>query len=336
MDIDIILDTRASAGQLAELGQLAEKNGIRGVWVSSLLDSRDPFTNLSTLAQSTSRLNLGPVAVNPYDTHPVRIASALLTLNELANGRARIVIGGGGEALDALGIKPQRRVRVVAECVEIIKAAASGKPVSHAGEIFQVNNLCLNWLQARTPPIYVGASMQQMLGMSARVADGIMMSDMPPTLASDAISTLDQGLEKYSRRRAEFQTNCFAAWHVYADLEQARREARQWLVLRGIFRPWLLSEFLEAKDVDLVMNSTAAFWSAFNERTHLVDGVPDSVLDTLVDNLTFTARIGDLHRTIEKLQEYASAGLSGISLRLYADPAASIRLLGKRVLPAMQ
>jgi hypothetical protein len=56
----------------------------------------------------------------------------------------------------------------------------------------------------------------------------------------------------------------------------------------------------------------------------------------LVDNLTFTARIGDLHRTIEKLQEYASAGLSGISLRLYADPAASIRLLGKRVLPAMQ
>ena len=336
MEIDVILDTRASAGRLAELGQLAEKNGIRGVWVSSLLDSRDPFTNLSVLAQSTSQLKLGPVAVNPYDTHPVRIASGLLTLNELANGRARIVIGGGGEALDALGIKPQRRVRVVAECVEIIKAAASGNPVSHAGEIFQVKNLCLNWLQAKTPPIYVGASMPQMLGMSARVADGIMMSDMPPALAARAVATLDRGLEKFSRSRPEFQTNCFAAWHVYADLEQARREARQWLVLRGIFRPWLLSEFLEAKDVDLVMNSTAAFWNAFNERTHLVDGVPDSVLDTLVDNLTFTARIGDLHRTIEKLQEYASAGLSGISLRLYADPAASIRLLGKRVLPAMQ
>ena len=126
MEIDVILDTRASADQLAELGQIAEENGIRGVWVSSLLDSRDPFTNLSVLAQSTTRLNLGPVAVNPYDMHPVRIASALLTLNELADGRARIVIGGGGEALDSLGIKPQRRVRVVAECVEIIKAAASG------------------------------------------------------------------------------------------------------------------------------------------------------------------------------------------------------------------
>ena len=336
MEIDVILDTRASAGELAELGQLAEENGIRGVWVSSLLDSRDPFTNLSVLAQSTRRLNLGPVAVNPYDMHPVRIASALLTLNELANGRARIVIGGGGEALDSLGIKPQRRVRVVAECVEIIKAAAMGQPVSHSGEIFQVKNLCLNWLQADAPPIYVGASMPQMLRMSARVADGIMMSDMPPTLASEAISTLDQGLEKFGRSRPGFQTNCFSAWHVYEDLEQARQEARQWLVLRGIFRPRLLREFLAAEDVELVMQSVAAFWQAFNTRSHIVEGVPDSILDALVDNLTFTASIEDLDRKIDKLHEYAASGLSGISLRLYQNPAASIRLLGERVLPSFR
>jgi len=336
MEIDVILDTRASAAELSELGQLAEKNGIRGVWVSSLLDSRDPFTNLSVLAQSTTRLMLGPVAVNPYDMHPVRIASALLTLNELANGRARIVIGGGGEALDSLGIKPQRRVRVVAECVEIIKAAATGQPVSHSGEIFQVSSLCLKWLKANAPPVYVGASMQQMLGMSARVADGIMMSDMPPALATAAIATLDKSLAEHSRERPEFQTNCFAAWHVYADPQQARREARKWLVLRGIFRPWLLSEFLADEDVELVMRSEPAFWQAFNAQSHIVEGVPDSVLDALVENLTFTASIDDLDRKIEKLHEYLASGLSGISLRLYHDPAASIRLLGERVLPALQ
>jgi 5,10-methylenetetrahydromethanopterin reductase len=336
MEIDVILDTRASADQLAELGQIAEENGIRGVWVSSLLDSRDPFTNLSVLAQSTTRLNLGPVAVNPYDMHPVRIASALLTLNELADGRARIVIGGGGEALDSLGIKPQRRVRVVAECVEIIKAAASGQPVSHLGEIFQVSNLRLNWLQADPPPIYVGASMQQMLGMSARVADGIMMSDMPPPAATRAVATLDRALQENASSRPKFQTNCFAAWHVYEDAEQARQEARQWLVLRGIFRPWLLREFLADEDVELVMRSGAAFWKAFNAQAHIVEGVPDSVLDALVDNLTFTACVEDLDRKLEKLHEYAASGLSGISLRLYQDPAASIRLLGERVLPAIR
>ena len=109
MDIDVILDARARADELAELGRLAEDAGIRGIWVSSLLDSRDPFANLVPLATSTGRIRLGPVAVNPFDMHPVRIAASLLTLNELAGGRARIVVGGGGEALDAVGIKPLRR-----------------------------------------------------------------------------------------------------------------------------------------------------------------------------------------------------------------------------------
>ena len=139
------------ASELAELGQLAEQFGIRGVWVSSLLDSRDPFVNLVVLAQSTEKILLGPVAVNPYDIHPVRIASSFLTLNELAGGRARLVIGGGGEALEALGIQPERRVRVVRECVEIIKAAAAGESVQYSGELFQASNLCLSWLEAPTP-----------------------------------------------------------------------------------------------------------------------------------------------------------------------------------------
>ena len=246
MQIDVILDARARAQELAELGQLAERCGINGVWVSSLLDSRDPFANLALLAHSTSRIRLGPIAVNPFDTHPVKIASALLTLNEMASGRARIVIGGGGEALQALDIRPARRVRAVRECVEIIRAAASGERVSYAGELFRVSNLQLRWLESAPPAVYVGASQQQMLRMAAACADGIMMSDMPPAPAAQAIATLDAALKSHGRQRPEFATNVFTAWHVYRDRQQALREARRWLLLRGIFRPWLLAEFLRS------------------------------------------------------------------------------------------
>jgi hypothetical protein len=123
---------------------------------------------------------------------------------------------------------------------------------------------------------------------------------------------------------------------VYADREQAMREARRWLVLRGIFRPWVLSEFLDQKEVDLVMASTAAFWNAFRQQSHIVDGVPDSVLNTLVENLTFAGSIDDIDKKIDKLKAFESAGLSSISLRLYHDPAESIRLLAQRVLPALR
>ena len=87
------------------------------------------------------RIGLGAIAVNPYDTHPVRIATGLLTLNEYAQGRARIVVGGGGEALQALGIRPERRVRAVGECVEILKGVTPGAPFSFHGQMYQVAEL---------------------------------------------------------------------------------------------------------------------------------------------------------------------------------------------------
>jgi len=335
LKIDVILDARASAAELAELGQLAEEVGIRGVWVSSLLDSRDPFTNLSVLATVTKRLLLGPIAVNPFDMHPVRIASSLMTLNELADGRARIVIGGGGEALDAVGIKPLRRVRAVAECVDIIKAAASGEDVNYEGKLYEVHKLRFGWLRRPAPPVFVGASMDQMLRMAARVADGSMMSDMPVPLAAAAIGKLDQALDEHDRRRPAFQTHAFAAWHVYDDRDRAVREARQWLVLRGIFRPWVLAEFLDADAVALVMRSTGAFWTAFRTGSPVVEGVPDDVLDAMIDNLAFVGGSEDIDKQLDKLRRFEAAGLEAMALRLYAEPAASIRTIGERLIPAL-
>ncbi len=335
MDIDVILDARASADELTVLGRAAEAAGIRGIWVSSLLDSRDPFTNLSVLARATSRILLGAVAVNPFDMHPVRIASGLLTLNELACGRARLVVGGGGEALAALGIKPARRVRAVAECVDILQAAAAGQLVNFTGELYRVRNLQFSWVESPPPPIYVGASQAQMLRMAARVADGIMMSDMPSALTASAVTTLDIALQTHGKSRPEFATNAFTAWHVYRDADAARAEARRWLLLRGIFRPWLLAEFLDPAEVQLVMDSQPAFAAAFRAGSAEVEGVPESVLDALVDNITFCGALADIDGKLLKLREYAQAGLGAIALRLYDSPLESIRILGEQLIPAV-
>lgn len=336
MQVDVILDTRARADALAGLGVLAEQCGIGGVWVSSLNDSRDPWANLSLLAQRTSRLTLGPIAVNPFDTHPFKIAAGLLTLNELAGGRARIVVGGGGEALQALGITPARRVRAVGECLDIIRAAATGAAVNYEGEVYKVRNCRLGWIEAPAPPVYAGAGQAQMLRMAARAADGIMMSDVPPGPAAGVIGTLDAGLAAAGRSRPSFWTSVFTAWHVHDDLARARAEARRWLFLRGIFRPWLLAEFLDADEVQLVMNSQGAFARAFAAGSAEVEGVPGAVLDALVDNVTLCGTPQDVDKLAGKLRELHDAGLGGVALRLYADPARSIRLIGERIVPALR
>jgi alkanesulfonate monooxygenase SsuD/methylene tetrahydromethanopterin reductase-like flavin-dependent oxidoreductase (luciferase family) len=335
VNVEIILDGRARAGDLAELGQLAERYGIGGVWVSSLNDSRDPFTNFVPLALATTGLRMGPIAVNPFDTHPLKIAASLLTLNELARGRARIVIGGGGEALQALGIRPARRVRAVAECVEILRAASAGQSVHYKGQIYTVANCRFGWIESPLPPIYVGAGQEQMLRTAARVADGIMMSDMPPAPARRTLAMLDGFLAQHGRCRPAFWSSVFTAWHVYPDVTMARREARRWLLLRGIFRPWLLAEFLDEVEVQLVMASQPAFLQAFMAGSHDVHGVPDRVLDALVDHVTLCGSSERLDPLIAQLRNLKDAGLGSVALRLYTDPATSIRLIGERVVPAL-
>ncbi|MDP6437848.1 MAG: LLM class flavin-dependent oxidoreductase [Gammaproteobacteria bacterium] len=335
MQIDLILDARARPSELAELGGLAEELGFGGIWVSSLLDGRDPFANMVRLADATAAIALGPVAVNPWDMHPVKISGALHTLNEISGGRARIVIGAGGEALASLGLKPRRRVRAVQECVEIIRIASGGKRFDFAGALYQVNGYGLGWLESPAPKVYVGANMDQMLRMSGRVAEGVMLSDLPIRLTSGAIQTARAAAAANDRNPDNLWFSTFTAWHVYDDIEQARREAKRWLLLRGLFRPWVLQEFLEPDEVELVMASQPAFLQAFVQGSHEIEGVPDGLADKLVDNLTLTASTDRLDGLVEELLAYRDAGLSSVSLRLYADPADSIRLLAEKVLPAV-
>jgi alkanesulfonate monooxygenase SsuD/methylene tetrahydromethanopterin reductase-like flavin-dependent oxidoreductase (luciferase family) len=335
MDIDLILDARASADELAELGVLAEELGFSGIWVSSLLDGRDPFANMSVLARATRRIAMGPIAVNPWDMHPVRISAGLHTLNELSEGRARIVIGGGGEALASLGLKPARRVRAVQECVEIIRTASLGKRFDYAGELYRASGYGLGWLESAAPRVYIGANMEQMLCMSGRVADGVMLSDLPANLAQQAIATARSAAADAGREPAELWFSSFTAWHVYTDELQARNEAKRWLLLRGLFRPWVLQEFLEQPDIDLIMNNQAAFVNAFAAGSHVIENIPDGLADALVDNLTLTATPESLHGLSEELARYKAAGLTSVSLRLYEEPAEAMQLLAAKVLPAL-
>jgi len=336
LNIDLILDARASADELAELGVLAEQLGFAGIWVSSLLDGRDPFANMSVLARATQKIALGPIAVNPWDMHPVRISGALHTLNELSNGRARVVIGGGGEALAALNLQPKRRVRAVHECVELIKLASRGQKFDYIGQLYQARGYSLGWLQSAAPKVYVGANMDQMLRMAGRVADGVMLSDLPPKLATRAIAKAREAADDNNRDSAGLWFSSFTAWHVYADEEQARQEAKRWLLLRGLFRPWVLQEFLNADEIATVMANQASFVKAFTEKSHVIPGVPESIIDKLVAALTLTAARDNVDALIGELQAYRHAGLTSVSLRLYQQPAESMQLIAERMLPALQ
>ncbi len=336
MRIDIILESDKSENEVIELGQLAERYGLGAVWMPNKLDGRDPFMSFALLAKSTSKIKMGPIAISPFELHPIKMATSLLTLNELSDGRACIVVGGGGGSVEAMGLKPERRIAAVKECVEILNIAAKGEVVNYEGEIYTARRFEPTWVKATpSPMIYVGANKGSMLKMAARSADGIMMSDIPLPLMEELANVAYDTVEEEGKSKADFPINNFFAWHVYADKEAARREARRWLVLRGMLFPQYLKPFLSPEDVELVRSNMGAFFKAWRNNTHIIEGVPDEVVNKLVDGLTLWGDFDDLDGIIDELKQFEKLGLTEIALRLYQDPAASIKLIGEKVVPAL-
>src|SRR5260370_33496753 len=96
MGIGIVLNGRRSADEIAELAVLAEENGLRQLWLSGGARTKDHFLRLAVAATRTKTIGLGPIAISPFEAHPVRIGLELLTLHEIARSRSRTVRTGGG------------------------------------------------------------------------------------------------------------------------------------------------------------------------------------------------------------------------------------------------
>lgn len=347
MRVDVIVDAGLAPGDIARLAVLAEDAGVGTLWTASYLSARDPWSNLVAAAQATRTIGLGAIAVNPWESHPVRIATGLLTLNEYAHGagparaerpcagRARVIVGGGGEALQALGITPARRVRAVGECVRILTGVTPGTPFSFEGELFRVSGYDPVWATAPKPPVYVAANKPQMLRMAAAHADGVMLSDLPPVLCAERIGWVRAHLEERGRSTADYRFSNFLAWHVQADPQQARREARRWLGYRGLFRRWVLTTFISDAEYDLIEAHRADIYALAEQKGDRVDGVPDELLDRCVDRLTLTGTPAEMPRFLEQLRSMERAGCTEVALELHAEPEASLRLIGEHLVPAL-
>jgi len=337
MKFHIILEANNSPERVAELARLAEGYGMSGIWVSNMHDARDPFVLFTEAARTTEHIRLGPVAVSPYELHPLKMANSLLTLNEIAGGRAQIGVsaGDGGTAM-AMGFKAERRLRAVRECVEIIEAAATGEPIRYDGQMYKALYYHPSWITQPAPEVYVCAGGPQMLASSAKYAQGIFLGDHLPEHVAAVNETIRGAQAEVGRSDDNFRLLNFWAWHVKESREDARAEARMWLAVR--VTPWPVyyhRGILPDADMQVVWDNLPAINQAFFRKSPDIQGIPRDILDRLVDRCSSTASIAELDTEIDRIRQFEAAGLTDIALRIYANPENSIRLIGERVMPAL-
>src|SRR5262249_19532445 len=158
----------APAPRLVAAAAAAEEAGLDEFWLGDEGPAaRDAFAVLAAVAMRTTRIRLGIAITNPYLRHAAVAAAEMMTVHELAGGRALLGLGPGGRM--ALGPARVERVAPLAaarQALATMRAVTRGTPAegfAPGPAPFVAPDL----------PLYIGSRGEQFNRLASAEADGV-------------------------------------------------------------------------------------------------------------------------------------------------------------------
>ena len=152
-----------------QMAETVERLGYDSVWVGDSITSKprlEPLTIMSALAARTQRVKIGTAVMLTALRHPVHLAHALATVDNVSNGR--IILGAGAgrgdnqmyvDEHDAVGIPVAERADRMEEGIRILRALWSEEDVSFEGDFYPLNNVTLEPQPLQDPlPIWISSN----------------------------------------------------------------------------------------------------------------------------------------------------------------------------------
>ncbi|HEX2194099.1 MAG TPA: TIGR03842 family LLM class F420-dependent oxidoreductase [Candidatus Limnocylindria bacterium] len=329
MDFGFTLKPENDVRRTVELTKRAEAAGFDYGW---LFDShvlwREPYVLLTLMAQASERMRLGTCVTNPATREPSVTASALAVLNEVSGGRMDLGIGRGDSARRVLG-KPPTTIKTLEEAINVIRALVEGRAVT-----YEDTELQLPWVEGRwTLPVWVAGYGPMAIGMTARVADGLILQLADVDLIRWFIGQLREAESTAGRDPGSVKVQAAAPAHV--GPRELGRERTRWF-------PALVSNHV----VDLVNRYPReqlpeALTGYIRDRTgydyhhHAEVGSDNAAFvgDEVTDRFCV---LGEPEEHVAKLRELADAGVDQFNVYLMnGDEEEQLDRYGREVIPAL-
>ncbi|MCC6705713.1 MAG: LLM class flavin-dependent oxidoreductase, partial [Thermomicrobiales bacterium] len=172
--VSIALQGNKRFEDYAVLAELVESLGFDLLSVYADLGFQPAIGPLLAAARATSRIELGPAALNPYLLHPVEIAGQIALLDQASGGRAYLGLVRGAW-LDALGIEDRKPITRLRETVEVVRALLAGDEAGYQGEFFSLppGRLFNYPVERPTVPLMIGSWGPKLLQYAGEVADEV-------------------------------------------------------------------------------------------------------------------------------------------------------------------
>jgi 5,10-methylenetetrahydromethanopterin reductase len=326
--------------RLMRLVQDVEAAGFDGAGIlDSQLLSRDTFVTLGQAAVHTSRLTLFPAVTNPFTRDASVLAGAIQTVEELAPGRVKFVIGTGYTSASTIGRKPATLAEMRA-CIGAVKSLLAGKTVDFAGTPGR-----LAFASKRHIPVLMAASGPKAIELAGEIADGVLLLvGFNRGIVETALDHLERGAKRAGRRLDDLEIIWAVRTGTAATTEEARRLARPIAVHWGILRwggHWLGPAGLELPKLDV----PDAVWRIYPDLSHAHDWdaaiaatafVPDEIVAQLCNALGLVGTPDDCAARIVDMTGLGVRSLYLMPLLTFAPPEAELAAFRDVVFPRLR
>jgi F420-dependent oxidoreductase-like protein len=184
------------------LAQEAERLGFAVCWAAEAYGS-DAATTLAWLAAHTSRIDIGAAVFQIPGRSPAMTAMTAASLDALSGGRFRLGLGVSGPQVSEgwHGVRFAQPLARTREYVDIVRTALARKPVTAAGQHYQLPlpggagktlRLAIHTVRARLP-IYLAAIGPANLRLTGEIADGWLAIFFAPEHAERWMARIAEG-----------------------------------------------------------------------------------------------------------------------------------------------
>jgi 5,10-methylenetetrahydromethanopterin reductase len=307
--------------QCVEQAKAAETAGIGGVWFAENPFNRGTLPAAAACAVATRTLQIGAGVFNPYNRHPTLIAMEIGALDELAGGRVRLGIGSGiGFAVERMGFSYGKPLTTLREAIVIVRALLRGEDVTHAGAVFNVKNVKLDYKPRPDIPIFMAGRGDRSLEACGELADGLIVSNMVTAgFAARAVQAVHDAARAAGRSSLP-EIVQYVPCIARADREEAGRLAKQ-AVAEMLPAYWTLGQRLPAAKSALIDGSGISDTDFAGAVSRLKAGEPaaSALDDRFTKAFTISGNADDCRALAAS---YAAAGVTELALT-FAGPTAA-------------
>ncbi len=223
-------ETVASARQMEALGYDYFSVGEHYMQGNPPLPTSAALPLLGVAAGATERIRLlSSIVLVPF-FHPTVLAKLATTLDNASKGRLTLGIGIGGEfpmEFEAAGLNVRQRGSRTDECLEVLRRLWTGKPVTHNGRHFPIEDVTLNPqpTQKPHPPIWVAGRRDAAMRRTARYGDGWYPYFYSPERYRDSVEKITGFAAELGRDLTGFQWAVMPYISIYPTVEEAAKIA---------------------------------------------------------------------------------------------------------------